>query len=698
MCHACHVSVISDFIVVSRQQMFCRACVEEKYSLKPASVLVHETVATIHDRVHCLKCPYGAKCDRGIWNNVGFWGRAKPNTSSVTMYPCPQDYCVQNKATSVAYDSCADGRTGLLCGRCRDGYSESLFGTECIPDENCGWKNWYVAVIIAVYGILYVLFFMFEHDYSRLIDYISKKFQRQKTRANSEGSELSEAGYFPIFMYYIQTSQLLRVKIVIKEDESYDYLRRPDDLLPGYIVDGVSSLFSFDGLAFGREACLSRGMTPVMKTTWSSAFVLYLFAVLFLMFIFSGFCCCCLTPKRRPRIGQLSMSERMLATFVSLFLYTYQEVAENALLLLNCTDVDGVSVLFHDGNVTCLQAWQYGVIVIVCVFVLPFFTVLLFGPRLLEVGRIHVLAFFLSFVFPLFLAIPMTVYFVELYRRPTIAVQAHNRRQNGERTICCGEKETGIAQTVVDVITGSYRNDIVGGVCWEGVINFRRMVLVLVFTFVNDVLLKQISLAFGCFVILLVHLRAMPFKQRFSNIFESVSLSMLIVISGTNLVKAAFYYTQTIPRGAAYFVMVVFEWIETVALGILPVGVVVLLVLSLVVRTGTSLVRQEDTESTSTVVTPATARTSTREPRVPYIRASNVSDETRGESHVSSGNSSCPRVQPDSDCESRPSSWYDHSERGFRRPNGMRLALCRYTSRSSRRCYVAPDSQLYPQR
>ena len=198
-------------------QIFCRACSENKYSLATSRVKVDWITATVENDISCLTCPYGAKCVRGIWNNIGFWGREGAISSAVTMFPCPPDYCEQNTSRQVAYDACAADRVGVLCGRCRDGYSESLFGTNCIPNSLCGWQNWFVAVFIALYGILYVLFFMFENDYSRLIQFISDKLLRRTTAAAAAAAErntdadLSETGYFQIFMYYIQTSSLLQV-------------------------------------------------------------------------------------------------------------------------------------------------------------------------------------------------------------------------------------------------------------------------------------------------------------------------------------------------------------------------------------------------------------------------------------------------------------------------------------------------------
>ena len=302
--------------------------------------------------------------------------------------------------------------------------------------------------------------------------------------------------------------------------------------------------------------------------------------------------------EKRPRIGAMSMNARMLTTVVALFLYTYQNVAENAnFMLLNCTDIGGGrNVLFYDGNVTCLQPWQYGIVVCVCVFIVPFFIVLLLGPKLLAVGRISVFVFFMAFLFPLFFTVPMVVYFVQEYKKGVAENNKPVDDGKGETVV----ETSDVREAVGEVVTGAYRTDILGGVCWEGAINFRRMVLVLIFTFINDIILKHLALSGGCFVILLFHLRAMPFKQRFSNIFESVSLSLLLVISGTNLVKSAFYHSQTIPRGQAYIVMVVFEWIEAVALGILPITLIALLFITLIFKTGRRVFRSEQKNTCST--------------------------------------------------------------------------------------------------
>ena len=75
--------------------------------------------------------------------------------------------------------------------------------------------------------------------------------------------------------------------------------------------------------------------------------------------------------------------------------------------------------------VTCssLQYWQYLVVVGVCVYILPFFVVLLVGPSLLQSGRISISYFMLSFVFPLFFAGHMIFSFARMVHKSSHSVR-----------------------------------------------------------------------------------------------------------------------------------------------------------------------------------------------------------------------------------------------------------------------------------
>ena len=292
--------------------------------------------------------------------------------------------------------------------------------------------------------------------------------------------------------------------------------------------------------------------------------------------------------------------------------------------MLNCTEVNGQSVLFYDGDVHCLQSWQYGVIVAVCVFVIPFFSVLLFAPRLLQTRRIGPAAFLLSFVFPLFAVVPVVYLFIQEFHQDKRELTAHSKRDwwNGadnedsssinpnEPRTCLGDPGDQSTDLLVDVVFGPYENNHtvmehnyktkkpnLYGLCWEGFINLRRLIAVILAVYVNDALVKHICLTMACFVFLLIHLRVKPFKHAFSNYAESVALVLLLNLAAMNLVKAAFYNSQTIPRDIGYLVIVGFEWVETATLVILPACIVVLLLLSLVIKTGRKAVHRRESNA-----------------------------------------------------------------------------------------------------
>ena len=297
-------------------------------------------------------------------------------------------------------------------------------------------------------------------------------------------------------------------------------------------------------------------------------------------------------------------------------------MAENALQLLNCVPVNGKSVLFLDGNVQCLQVWQYGMILVVSTFIIPFFVVLLFGPRVLQRGRISVTLLMVAFVFPLLFAGPLVYMFVKEYRKNKADLEASREREKirrqreitrrirmdldaeDELAELDNEMENevrsdDVGEVVCSVVFGPYltveeaTTDNLGkpaeymyGLCWEGVINLRRLIQVLIVTFINDILTKHIALTFVCFLFLLIHLRARPFKYALSNTAEAISLSLLLNLAIANLVKAGFYNSQTVPRDSGFLVVVALEWVETITLILLPAGICLTLALSILLRSG----------------------------------------------------------------------------------------------------------------
>ena len=266
-------------------------------------------------------------------------------------------------------------------------------------------------------------------------------------------------------------------------------------------------------------------------------------------------------------------------------LYTYQYFAENALVLLRCITISsGDKVLYIDGNVKCYQTWQYGFLAVVCYYVLPFFLVLLYAPSLLQKRLISVTNFLIGLVFPM-VCFPIYIYkFYFVKGRENVSKR---RLDESEIQTDINQNETntiGTVDSVVGILFDPYRKDLFGGLCWEGVIAFRRLLIVVVATLTSNVLIRHVVLLLLCAAILITHILLKPFVLNISNIIEGGSLTILLCVSIFNLLKANYKDFGEFPQETADKVFLVYDWIETVLFSIVPVIVVSLLVLVVTVK------------------------------------------------------------------------------------------------------------------
>eukprot|EP01156_Anaeramoeba_ignava_P018156 Anaeramoba_ignava/a90970_47.p1 GENE.a90970_47~~a90970_47.p1 ORF type:complete len:1076 (+),score=217.16 a90970_47:524-3751(+) len=90
----------------------------------------------------CYLCPTQAECRGGadVYVKNGFWGD-KLESGKIQFFPCPEDFCSPNSinnAQLVLYNTCKNHREGFLCTQCTEGYTESLFPSgECKEKEKC---------------------------------------------------------------------------------------------------------------------------------------------------------------------------------------------------------------------------------------------------------------------------------------------------------------------------------------------------------------------------------------------------------------------------------------------------------------------------------------------------------------------------------------------------------------------------------
>ena len=566
--------------------MYCKACNDGEYTLQLSEVQVDQTQITQIANASCLECPYGGTCSIDVRAKANFWGVV--HNAEMFMYLCPEGYCCQDEVCDT-YDICAENREGTLCGKCLDGYSESLFSTECIDDNECSYASLFWAVI-GFYGLLYVLLFVMEPEiglvtksFSEVIlqkwaDYKARREARrqaemakrakaemlQKTdpevaKEEEEEEEEGEGAYLSIFMYYFQIPSLITIDIL--------YIGNRDKPLVS-ITNSIANIFSFNTFGLGMNTCLFKGVTAIFKTYILTVYVLYLFVSLFIWVGIAALVNCMAGKKllKKPWIANITMRGRFLGTLVNLLMYTYQYFAENTFNMVRCIDVasEADPVLYIDANISCYQPWQYALIGFGCIYVCPFFLVLLYGPSLLNRRLISLKTFLISMLLPLF-GFPVLIYKFYRYRGEEARAKHKEERVNGK-----GEILDGSVTSVVGILFDPYRSDLGGGICWEGIIALRRLTLVILASLVQNVLLRHIGITIVCLVSLLMHLRIQPFIKSVCNVLESSSLAIILFISIMNLVKATYFEAGNIPTNVADRVFFFYDWIEAFFLGFIP--------------------------------------------------------------------------------------------------------------------------------
>ena len=632
---------------------FCESCPRNKYSLDYGYLnysLVYSAFAyytllidgnkpqqayngtyVYHD-IECKQCPYGGKCQQGITAVPNFWGYIDYKEQQVRFQHCPKGYCCSS-TNCQGFSDCARNRAGPLCGKCISGYSEALFSSVCVPDEQCD-STWLYPVAICS-GFLYALFLLFQKDIRdfmflntiRMSDIpILQRRSQHHHRQNSvnmhyansnhvdgmvrEQAELENlntkledvenepngdviedhsasnnnekdredddeeegggnappadtgASFLIILFYYFQDAQLLHIKTVFAstENKSRSMLKE--------ILGGLFK-FRVELFQFMDKLCFLEGIAPSTKLLVKVLLVPYVLFQFIVVWVIYNWVTK-IRGKNRDDDSQ-KFSSRLATGFVLALLFTYQKLATTSFTLLNCVPVGGNHVLFIEGQIICYEAWQYGVMAYAGVCIVPFCLVLLIGPGLLKDGLISLPHFFCACLLPL----PILLYWVTLRLR----LRGQRPANQSELSSEC--------QAVINILQGPFKDaetKLFGPTCGQGVLIGRRLILVLLFTFVNDTLIRMLCMMLVCFIILLHHVHVLPYKDTRGNIAGSASAAALVIVGGINLVRAGFEAAEYVPQGPNSMLMQVFEHVENTLMLWLPACVMALVLLLLFLK------------------------------------------------------------------------------------------------------------------
>ena len=171
----------------------------------------------------CLQCPLGAKCADGIQALPEYWGY-KSHSEYISMMRCPDGYCCQGDDSCKGIDSCNTGRTGTLCGRCKQNLTEALFSSKCLPTESCrsGLVIGILILAVIIYAVALLSFSTIKdiltNCLKRVYIWCKGRSQQEKVKQNStdeqqskEDTATDDSGmkYMQLLFYYVEDSKLL---------------------------------------------------------------------------------------------------------------------------------------------------------------------------------------------------------------------------------------------------------------------------------------------------------------------------------------------------------------------------------------------------------------------------------------------------------------------------------------------------------
>ena len=370
---------------VNYVKLYCEECRDEFYSLQRGLT----TGLYINKRTTCLKCPYGASCVGGkIKAKENFWGLNISTTPpSLQFFPCPLEYCSSPEHSSYyTYNACFGKRSGVLCGKCSDGYSEALYSTSCRKKEKCNDHWFWLATVI--YVVFFAVYFVFKPPIFSVLYRQTLWFKKTRTGDAylqifpQEDDQEHDAGYLKIIFYFYQVAEI----VMIKSPEKALHM------MP--FIPSVIAIFNFQvKTIYGSVDCPFPGLNVVTKDLFLC--LKFLATLLSISFLYA-------IHRAASTSRYISMPSLTLYLSVALetLLLGYERLADTTLKLMHCVPIGMDWRLFVDGNIQCWQWWQFLLVAFIVLFIIPLISVLFWGSLMLAKDEISAKKFLIACAFP----------------------------------------------------------------------------------------------------------------------------------------------------------------------------------------------------------------------------------------------------------------------------------------------------------
>ena len=521
----------------------CLACTGNTYSLLRG----HAIEGEIDPGFQCFQCPFGANCTQNIIAKPNFWGFKEQNTPQTLRFTmCPVGYCSPpQEANFPEYNGCQGNRSGELCGHCNENYTETLYSTNCRLSHQC--KDYWFWPVALFYVSLMALYVIFKPP---IVPYIKRQILWFKEDKPASQNDNFDKGYLKILFYFYQAANL----VVVSNSSQH--------VIKTNLIEPIVGFFNFKSYSVGF-ICPFPDLTVVSKQFFSASSVFGTMLMVCFFYVlhwgiqrFRG--------QKAPSVGPY------VGSILQTLLLGYTTLATVSFRLLHCVPIGSEKRLYYDGNHVCFQWWQYLLIAFVCTFVIPFVFVLLWGPHKLYDKTLSVGKFLLACLFPL----PSLIYW--------LFISLCQGRQNPVNEVSTPEQMS--MNSVERVLYDSFKRPEEGGklsLSWEGVMIGRRLIIVVINTFVIDPMPRLVIMSVLCFLFFLHHSFSEPFLDSIANTAETISLLFIVVLANMNVFFASFLSLAIEHEEAFSSWWKVFEVVEIIILCFVPVVFGILVIIAI---------------------------------------------------------------------------------------------------------------------
>ncbi len=310
------------------------------------------------------QCAYGLTfCSTIVNVSVGFWASFSADGKLGAATRCPRNYCgcrnildYKNRTCQleppfaprfqpdVRFNDnlCNGNRSGVLCGGCKTGFTQSLDGYSCILNDECsqnvGW-TWAVSIIGYLFYSLYIV----------------------------KSSLQDGDGLITCVLFYGQMSSFAQLSAISAGSQASESSSMSSWLPRVSQFESIASLSS--KACYGND--ISAYLFTAMKLYGPAAVLMFALALTLVL------------KQAQPLLQRRDMRVEVSirATITNVILLIFSSVSTVVFKLITCSKIDDSSVVFIDGSMKCYdEKWKglIAVVVLLCAFPFLFAAVLYF--------------------------------------------------------------------------------------------------------------------------------------------------------------------------------------------------------------------------------------------------------------------------------------------------------------------------------